>query len=245
MRRLIYIPNIHPLDNLLESGKSLLLTEPKVMEVADTASERVWRVIKQSLNNLKLDLRGIKVFAEGVCSPEQVETLRLISREGIAGLPGQQQAPIVTTYDKFLINLLKNGAEIQPTEEGSLYAYQIFVLERIVAIYHEIEASGDPESTFDRLKDEVLALRQIFNHTAERRDCFIAERIRKTLKDGETGILIIGAQHGVQKFLDGDIEVEPISQDLLREIERGLELSERELSQVSDVWGRNRREQFN
>jgi len=41
----------------------------------------------------------------------------------------------------------------------------------------------------------------------QRRDQFVAERINQTLKEGETGILFMGAHHKVLNFLPADIAV--------------------------------------
>lgn len=49
-------------------------------------------------------------------------------------------------------------------------------------------------------KEEIVKLR-------EPRDRYMARRIRKTLKNGETGILITGANHDVGDYLPKDIKV--------------------------------------
>jgi pheromone shutdown protein TraB len=238
MRKLIYIPNVHPPENMLEGGRMVLSTEPKLFETIDVASKRIWSLIEQSVDQLKINLCVTKVFAEGVFCSEQVEALK---EDGLGRSSNQQQAPI-SPYDEFLIRLLGKGVDIVPAENYQVYMWQIAWVGRVVAIYNEIEESEDPDETLDKFNSEIWSLIEATHKTMEERDKFIAEKINTVLKNGETGILIIGAAHKVQDFLDEDIGVECINQEILREISDFYETSGQETSQLSNVFGRKLRE---
>ncbi len=48
------------------------------------------------------------------------------------------------------------------------------------------------------------------NEIESKRDEFIADRINKTLKEGETGLLFLGAHHHINMLLDTDIVVKSL-----------------------------------
>lgn len=80
---------------------------------------------------------------------------------------------------RFILQLIKKGAVLIETENQDLI--DLMYLTR-----------GN--------KEEIAKLR-------EPRDRYMARRIAKTLKNGETGILITGANHNVEDYLPKDVQV--------------------------------------
>ena len=81
-------------------------------------------------------------------------------------------------------SLLKKGAQIMGTENS------VYLLEQ----YSRLQLGS--ETSIDNDK-ELL----------KKRDAFIAQRIEATLRDDETGLLFIGANHDVAKFLPSDMQI--------------------------------------
>ncbi|MBU0713073.1 hypothetical protein KJ762_13870 [bacterium] len=80
-------------------------------------------------------------------------------------------------------SLLKKGAQIMGTENS------VYLLEQYSRLQLGSETSID--------NDEELL---------KKRDAFIAHRIESTLRDDETGLLFIGADHDVSQFFSLDIK---------------------------------------
>ena len=91
--------------------------------------------------------------------------------------------------------LMDRGATIEATESADLlgqeYSYIKSFLEAKTA-----DERQEAESRYNLAKDELL----------EKRDAFIAKTIDASLKEGETGLLFIGASHNVLPKIP-DIEV--------------------------------------
>lgn len=79
--------------------------------------------------------------------------------------------------------LLTKGARLMRTED----------LELLLDEYRAVTGGGASVEQQARILEE--------------RDRYVAKRISDSLKDGETGILILGAAHRVHHLLPGDIEV--------------------------------------
>jgi len=80
-------------------------------------------------------------------------------------------------------SLLKKGAQIMGTENS------VYLLEQ----YSRLQLGSETSSNNDK---ELL----------KKRDAFIAQRIEATLRDDETGLLFIGAEHDICPYLYPDIK---------------------------------------
>jgi SOS response regulatory protein OraA/RecX len=97
---------------------------------------------------------------------------------------------------QILCKLMDRGARIEATESPELLREEYSHIKAI------LEAKTDKEKTeagagYDQVKDRLM----------ENRDTFIAKTISSTLKDGETGLLFIGASHNVIPKIAKDIEI--------------------------------------
>lgn len=96
------------------------------------------------------------------------------------------------TNHQLLQELIEKGATIMGTEDPAL-----LIMER------------------DRLINSPEEKRQLYDDLMEQRDEYIAQRIAATLKDGETGILFMGALHRIADKLPDDVEVSYLFEDKL------------------------------
>jgi hypothetical protein len=75
--------------------------------------------------------------------------------------------------------------------------------------------SEDPKLLIEErnriINNGVTAIANVYDDLMEQRDSYIAQRIDATLKDGETGLLFIGALHKVTDKLPSDIQVVNLS----------------------------------
>jgi hypothetical protein len=93
-------------------------------------------------------------------------------------------------------DLLARGAQAEQTEDPRLLREEYELARRLAA------AQGPVEQT-----QAAEAYRQRSGALLAARDAFIAQRIDETLKQGELGVLFIGALHRVRSYLPADIEI--------------------------------------
>lgn len=190
MRRLIVIRIVHaPSDmgsastGLEKSGISAL--GKQAWEENQKKIERFWQELEAEVEGLDLDMKTLHIYQDGLpCAGELGER---IVRETAAR--GSRNYQIVQ-------KLMDRGARIEATESVQLLRQEYgFIKAFLDAKTPETRAAAELE--YSRVKDRLL----------EERDVFIAASIDATLKDGETGLLFIGAAHNVQPKIPKDIEV--------------------------------------
>jgi len=97
---------------------------------------------------------------------------------------------------KIVLKLMRKGAKIMKTEDLSLLKEE----------YNSIIKLSETKSFLEKMLVYIgYKLRR--NPLMEKRDKFIAERINETLKDGEVGVLFVGAYHNVLPRISKDIIV--------------------------------------
>jgi hypothetical protein len=96
--------------------------------------------------------------------------------------------------------LLNRGALIEKTEHAGLLQEEYRLIRQIVAASGPAERAQAHQAY--RCRSEALLAQ---------RDRFIAKRIDQTLKEGEVGLLFIGASHRVRSYLPKDIKIIPLS----------------------------------
>lgn len=101
---------------------------------------------------------------------------------------------------QMLRELLKRGARLEKTEHAGLLREEYRLIRQIVAAASPAEREQAQQS-YRRRSEALLG----------QRDRFIAKRIDQTLKEGEVGVLFIGASHRVIPYLPGDIEIISLS----------------------------------
>ena len=101
---------------------------------------------------------------------------------------------------QILRELLDRGARLEKTEQVDLLREEYRLIRQIV------DAPGPREKT-----QAQEAYRRRCRTLLAERDRFIAGRIAQTLREGEVGVLFIGALHQVASYLPGDIHVVSVS----------------------------------
>jgi hypothetical protein len=132
-----------------------------------------------------LDVGGLKVYQDGLVADGD-DGLRIVN-QGVK--EGSRNYEVVSL-------LLRRGATLVRTEDISLVRKE----------YDFITKMAQAKS-FRQRGAASLRYRLARGRLLEQRDSLIAARINGTLKEGETGILFIGAYHHVLPRLAADIEV--------------------------------------
>lgn len=193
MRRLIYIPIVHTdadmgsLASALEQSTAAVCGAERWKRHKATASH-FWRMVSDYLETL--DAKNVKVYQDGFVSDGDLG--KKIIEEAVR--KGSKNYEII-------LNLLNRGAEIVSTEDMALLKEEYGLISRIIKAKTPSQrrlAYKEYESQKSRLTME--------------RDRFIARAINETLKDGEVGLLFVGAYHDVIPHLAKDIAVEQIKE---------------------------------
>jgi len=185
MKRLLYIPIIHEQADLGSARTAL------AQRSAALSGERRWVLHRETVGKFwgkvaaylrSFDPHQLRVYQDGLAADG--ETGRRIVEEAARRASRNYQ---------LVLELLNGGAELRKTEDPALLLRQ-----REVILGHlQQDLDADQYRTqSDRLMEE--------------RDKFIAETVRATLKEGEVGVLFIGAYHNVASRLTGDISVEVV-----------------------------------
>ncbi|MBI1953435.1 MAG: hypothetical protein HYS41_04850 [Candidatus Omnitrophica bacterium] len=189
MRQLIYIPVIHTQVDMGSMGGSL--KEAYLSRYGEErwashvkAIEQMWDGIKRKLGALVLDPPRTKLYQDGLplCGKE----LEIVTEVAARGSRNHQ----------ILLDLVQKGCVLIGTESPQL----------LVKEYRQIKEAAEegnrPKPFWERLRSRWQAQQLLL-----RRDRFIARRIAETLREGETGLLFMGIQHGVDRYLPNSFSV--------------------------------------
>ena len=193
MRKLYLVPVIHMSADM--GSLAAALGERAAAELG----QELWHKHKEVVSGFwesiaqffaLLDVGGFKVYQDGLVADGDVG-LRIVN-QGVK--EGSRNYEIVS-------HLLRRGAMLVRTEDISLVKKE----------YDFITKMAQAKSLRQR---EVASLRYRLaqGRLLEQRDGSIAARINITLKEGETGILFIGAYHQVLPKLAADIEVTQVKE---------------------------------
>jgi len=191
MRTLIYIPVIHTvadLGSLAEdvTKKGIADLGKDVWEEHRRAIEGFWDAISHYFDSV--DVYGIKIYQDGMVAEGEVG--QKIVEEGLK--TGSKNYEVIS-------RLLQKGAILVKTEDFNLVREE---RDRLLAI-------TQAESISQKIK-EYIRYKLTKNKLLNKRDRFIAKRIDEDLKQGETGIIFIGAYHNIKKWLPKDIKIKEI-----------------------------------
>lgn len=179
MRNLIYVPIIHAetdLGSLAGSVRKVHVARfgKDAWERHVRAIEEIWKGIQVRVLSMGLEYTRVKVYQDGL--PVCGAEEAIVRDLARSGSPNHQ----LVSY------MLDLGATLVGTEDPRLLVRQ----------YHEMKAAitgrqgaRPPDGGRGTLKE---------------RDRFVAERIRTTLCEGETGVLFMGLAHQVDRLLAGD-----------------------------------------
>ena len=149
------------------------------------AVDEMWEGIQQALMaSWMSNTRRSRIYQDGLplCGGE-MDIVRDVAAQG-------------SQNHRLVLSLVQRGAFLEGTEDVQLLLEEYSYIQAITREREPGEKHRKAKSLGDKRK---LLLRQ--------RDQFIAQRIDKTLKEGETGILFAGMAHQVDKYLPKDINI--------------------------------------
>lgn len=188
MRKLYYVPIIHTGADLGVIGGEAArrgverLGEGVWTKHVETVSG-FWHALEDCFS--AFDAAGVRIYQDGMMTDGELG--ERIVKEGAE--KGSKNFMII-------LGLLKKGAVLMKTED-------IALLRKEYTLLLEISKAARPV----RKLLSYLKYRLIKNRLLKKRDCYIAGMINDTLKDQETGVLFVGAYHGVRPSLAGDMQV--------------------------------------
>lgn len=190
MRKLILVRIVHSpadmgsmQDGLMEEGVAKLGKERWLEN--QRKIEKFWEETEKEIDSLGLDLSKVRIYQDGMpCGGDLA--LKIVRETAEKGSKNYQ----------IIWKLLERGAVIEATESPGFLLKEYEQVKSIVSARTPQEKASAIKR-YDAEKDELM----------RKRDEYIAKQIDRTLKDGETGLLFIGASHDVSKYLAGDIEV--------------------------------------
>jgi len=147
-----------------------------------------WWMVSDYLETL--DAKNLKVYQDGFVSDGDLG--KKIIEEGVR--KGSKN------YD-IILNLLNRGAEVVSTEDIALLQEEYGYISQII----KAETASQRRLVYKGYESRKSQL------TMER-DTFIARTISETLKDGEVGLLFLGAYHDVIPYLAKDVVVEQLKE---------------------------------
>lgn len=189
-RRLIYLPVIHTAQDLGSLAVSAGARQPVSANSAHTdLLEQFWDKVEEVVVLLLQQQQRWRIYQDGL--PICDHERQIVSDMAHKGSRNYQ----------LLSKAAEQGAIIMGTESPRLLLEEYRLAKQTLGQGVRSEAQWQAAS-------EVL----------QARDEFIADRINRTLVQGESGILFLGLLHNLDKRLDDDIElIFPIGQPQLRQ----------------------------
>ena len=144
--------------------------------------EDFWHGIRNKVFDLSLDYPNTRLYQDGlpVCGKEMDIVQELVK--------------MGSRNHQILMELIQLGAKIEGTEDPKLLLEEYDYLKKASADLDKKQV----KRRYQRLAKSIL----------QKRDLYIGQRIDKTLREGETGLLFIGITHKVNEKLPKDIGID-------------------------------------
>ena len=188
-RTLIYFPIIHTRADMGALGESIKrATLEKLgrqsMKRKINMIDQVWTEIETTIDKLDISYENVRLYQDGlpVCGKEVEVVTELAKAE--------------SRNHQLLLRLMQGGAKLMGTESSELLIKEYELIKQMLA------AGDTPAKSIRTARQKAKA-----DLVLGQRDQFIAGRINKTLQNGETGILFLGALHSLRHRLNKDIRV--------------------------------------
>ena len=195
MRKLLYVPILHAPADLGSLAPSIVRQSIALCGEARWAEHlnvvrRFWERVAEYL--FSQDAANLRLYQDGL-TVEGEAGLKVVEEAARRGSPNYH----------LLLELIGRGAIIRKTEAPVLLMEE---RRNLLQALDRDEGKGadagtdSRDSSYQRRRDELM----------KARDRFIAEIINQTLKEGETGVLFLGAYHGVRTYLAPGITVQEV-----------------------------------
>jgi len=191
VRKVIFVPILHSeadfgrLSRKIVDRYKMILGEEK-WEKRQRMLSSFWKKISDYFADK--DVSGMRIYQDGLIVGEELGK-EIVWKAAEAG----------SLNYKLIKHLIMRGAMIEKTEDIELIKTERDYIVKMIT----------PKSPFTRLVTR-FQYTVIKDRLLEKRDTFIANQINHTLKEGETGILFLGARHNVLPKLSKDIVVEKL-----------------------------------
>lgn len=144
--------------------------------------QRLWDATEKAVLQLNIDYGSLLVYQDGL--PVSGREAAIVDELAQAGSRNHQ----------LLQRLRERGATLVGTESPELLVEEYALAKQVL-------------DTGATAGEQTAAQRALAGDLLARRDRFIAKRIADTLPAGRTGLLFIGALHGVAPYLPADVAV--------------------------------------
>lgn len=188
MRTLVHIPTIHDVSDINPRNLHRIGASNRI--IIQHFANKAWETTENEVGSQ--NFAGARIYSESI----SVDDVSALKRKYPIGL-GEKFLNAKSRQARLLGKLIQDGAILEGIENDRWYKAHVWQLQR-----------GTAGKTFTGT--------MLYTTLKKLRDRHIAQRIDDTLQDGETGILIIGAGHNVQRYLNRDINVVPLSEELLQ-----------------------------
>jgi hypothetical protein len=199
MRRLIHIPIIHTAAELGSLAEAVRAHYARVCGRAgwsrrEQAVKALWSDIRKKLDALKFDGPKARIYQDGlpVCGFEE----RIVRELAQAGSANHQ----------LILRLLEQGAILMGTEAPQLLIEEYDLQKRDLEPRKNVGGTRRVPAADTECAGKVAQADRLL----QARDAFIADRIAATLREGEVGLLFLGALHRLDALGATDIRVEPL-----------------------------------
>ena len=150
--------------------------------------ENFWNDLEKEIDELDLDYSRTRVYQDGLPASGELG-LRIVNETADKG----------SRNYRIVRKLIESGSSIEATESPELLLKEYEHIKAIITAATAKE-KADAVRGYEQKKDELM----------RKRDEYVAKAIDSTLKDGETGLLFIGAAHDVVPKLPDDIDVKKL-----------------------------------
>ena len=191
IRSLIYVPVLH---TQKEAGEILLslkadeapLPPDTSLAEQEKSVKEMWDGIHEKIQNTNISCPTIRIYQDAmpVCGREKEIAEKLAQK--------------ASRNHQLILELVKNGACLEGTEDPNLLIEEYDNLSQLIGkAAVSIQSYRD---SFNEYKEKGAIL-------MKKRDAFIAERIKSTLKEGETPLVFMGVRHELEKLLQNSFAI--------------------------------------
>jgi len=210
MRKLLVIPIVHNaadlgrLEHRLEQLKRATMPRERV-EASRKQVARFWEELRVAIESWQLDFTKVVVYQDALPLPPATHI-------GLEIKIVKELAAVGSANHQLLEWMNEHGASILGTESPELLVAEYSLVRKQLGMAENASSNHESPRTLEATAEAVEIAAQLAD-LLNRRDQFIAARIDTTLEQDQTGIILIGMLHTVEKWLPDDIEVNfPIGQ---------------------------------
>ena len=205
MRKLLVIPIVHNasdlgrLEHRLEQLKRATMPRERV-EASRKQVARFWEELRVAMESWQLDFAKLVVYQDAL-------PFAPASHAGLEIKIVKELAAVGSANHQLLEWMHEYGASILGTESPELLVAEYSLVRKQLGMAEKASSDHATPTILESNTEAAEIVAQLAD-LLNRRDQFIAARIDTTLNQDQTGIILIGMLHTVEKWLPDDIEVD-------------------------------------